>query len=239
LNNKFAVLSSLLAILLISGLSLASDANNNTGTATNASETAKAVSEVSKMKGIWSISGVEQEQITVALEDDGSYLFGQGKFEPEGGSAWNAEVIGTISGDNVTIVVSALKGKSQVSTWMNGALSSDTFSGKFVSVCGGKISNRGDFSATLVNPEISEYTPAKISEPAPTVTQSKSEENTQTAKTSTTITKSDTTTSDQTTTQPVTSLGRRKPVNVLEYKDKIGPGGDLSGVPPGMGGGSM
>jgi hypothetical protein len=141
--------------------------------------------------------------------------------------------IGSVSGDNVNLVVTALNGNDQVSTWMNGTYDNDAFSGKFFEVSKGNISLRGDFSATLVNPEISEYVPASVT--APAVTQ---------PKTTTQGTPNESVTSAQTpvaavnntaTQKPATVGGRQKPVNVEEYADKIGPGGDLSGVPPGMG----
>ena len=198
----------------------------------NASETAKAASEIARMKGIWSIIGMETEQVTMAIQQDGGNLFGQAKFEPDGGAAWNAVSIGTVSGDNVDLVITALKGSDQVSTWMNGTYANDAFSGKFFEVSKGNISLRGDFSATLVNPEISDYTEATVT--APAVTQPKTTQETPNA--SVTSTPTSVAASNNTATQqPVTVGGRRKPVDVHEYKDKIGMGGDLSGVPPGMG----
>jgi hypothetical protein len=267
LSKKCAVLSLLFVFILMAGLSMAQNPDNNTSkivenktapvsaekptanpgnsssnvanaSATavpknNASETAKAASEIAKMKGIWSINGIEQEQITTAIQQDGGDLFGQAKYEPDGGVVWNAVAIGSVSGNNVNLVVTALKGNDQVSTWMNGTYDNDAFSGKFFEVSNGAISLRGDFSATLVNPEISEYVPATVT--APAVTQSK---------TTTQGTPNASVTSTQTpvaavnntpTQQPTTGGGRKKPVDVHEWADKIGPGGDLSGVPPGMG----
>jgi hypothetical protein len=199
----------------------------------NASETAKAASEIAKMKGIWSITGIQQEQITMALQQDGENLFGQAKYEPEGATAWNAVAIGSVSGDNVALVVTALKGNEQVSTWMNGTYADDAFSGKFFEVSKGAISNRGDFSATLVNPETSDYTPATVVASAPA--QPNTQGTTQTAVTNASTPAPAAAVNQTPTQKPVTVGGRQKPVNVEEYKDKIGMGGDLSGVPPGMG----
>ena len=53
----------------------------------NTSETAKAASEIAKMKGIWSLTEIKQKKIMVALQQDGEDLFGQAKDEPEGGAA--------------------------------------------------------------------------------------------------------------------------------------------------------
>jgi hypothetical protein len=201
---------------------------------TNASETAKAASEIAKMKGIWSIVGIKQEQITMALQEDGRDLFGQAKYEPQEGAAWNAVVIGSVSGDTVTLVVTSLEGNEQVSTLLNGTFTNDAFSGKFFEVSKGIISSRGEFSATLVNPEITDYAPATVT--APAMNQPKTQGIAQTAVSNTSTTPASAATVNQTATQqPVTVGGRQKPVNVEEYKDKIGMGGDLSGVPPGMG----
>ena len=198
----------------------------------NASETAKAASEIAKMKGIWSITGVEQEQITMAIQQDVGDLFGQAKYEPDAGVAWNAIAIGSVYGDNVDLVVTALKGNDQVSTWMNGTYANDAFSGKFFEVSKGNISLRGDFSATLVNPETSEYIPATVTTQA--INQPKTAQETPNASvtgTTTPVAAVNTTATQK----PATVGGRQKPVDVHEYKDKIGMGGDLSGVPPGMG----
>jgi len=88
----------------------------------NTSETAKAASEIAKMKGIWSLTGIKQDQITIALQQDVEDLFGQAKYEPNGGVAWNAVAIGSVSVDNVALVITALEGKEQVSAWLNGTL---------------------------------------------------------------------------------------------------------------------
>ena len=199
---------------------------------TNASETAKAASEIAKMKGIWSITGIKPEQITMALQEDGRDLFGQAKYEPREGAAWNAVVIGSVSGDTVALVVTSLEGKEQVSAWLNGTFADDAFSGKFFEVSKGNISLRGDFSATLVNPEISDYTEATVT--APAVTKSTAAQvtpNASATSTSNPVAAVNTTATQQ----PVTVGGKQKVHNVEQDWDKLGPGGDLSGVPPGMG----
>ena len=199
----------------------------------NASETAKAASEIANVKGIWSITGIEQEQITMAIQQDGGDLFGQAKYEPDGGVAWNAVAIGSVSGDNMNLVVTALKGNNQVSTWMNGTYDNDAFSGKFFEVSNGTISTRGDFSATLVNPDISEYVPATVT--APTVTQPKTTTQ-ETPNASVTSNSAPVAAVNTAATQQPVTVGGRQPVhNVEQDWDKLGPGGDLSGVPPGMG----
>lgn len=198
----------------------------------NASETAKASTEIAKMNGIWSVTGIKAEQITMALQQDGGDLFGQAKYEPQEGEAWNAVATGSINGDSVALVITYPEGKEQVSERLNGTFADDAFSGKFFEVSKGIISLRGDFSATLVNPEITDYTPATVT--APTVTQSTTASGT--AGVSETGTTTQVAAENTTPTQkPATVGGRKKPVDIHEWVDKIGPGGDLSGVPPGMG----
>ncbi|MGD0954490.1 MAG: hypothetical protein ABR985_19220 [Methanotrichaceae archaeon] len=189
----------------------------------NTSETAKAASEIAKMKGIWSLTEIKQKQIMVALQQDGEDLFGQAKDEPEGGVARNAVVIGSVSGDNVALVITALEGKEQVSAWLNGTYADDTLNGKFFEVSNGKISNRGDFTATLVNPEISEYTPATVTEPVSS--DPKNQGTTQTLVTSTPTKQTTVVAGNQasTTLQPVAVGGRKKPVDVHQYADKTAP----------------
>jgi hypothetical protein len=198
--------------------------------ATNASETAKAASEVVDVKGIWSISGIEKENIIMALKQDGQDLYGAAKYELEGAEPWNAIVIGSVSYDDVSLVITALHGDEQVSRLLSGNIN-ESLSGKFFEVSKGNISIRGEFSATLVNPEITEYAPAKVA--APTLAQPAIEQASQPAISNAAISAA---TNQTSTSQSVKVGGRRKPVDVHEYANKIGPGGDLSGVPPGMSG---
>lgn len=186
------------------------------------SETAKAASEISKMKGIWSLTGIKQDQITLALQQDGEDLFGQAKYEPKEGVAWNAVAIGSVSVDNVALVITVLDGKEQVSAWLNRNYADDTLNGKFFEVSNGKISNRGGFTATLVDPEISGYTPATVTEPA--LSDPKSQGTSQIAVTSTPTTQTSVVAGNQaTTSQPVAVGRRKKPVDVHQYADKTVP----------------
>ncbi len=83
-----------------------------------------------------------------------------------------------------------------------------------------------------INPDISSYTPA-------TVTKAASQTMAAPAQTQTTNTTTSAVTTGQTTQQPVQLGSKTKYVDVHEYAEKIGPGGDLSGVPPGMGGSGL
>jgi hypothetical protein len=198
--------------------SLASDAAG----AANASET----SSVPNLNYIWSVTGIEPGQVTMVLNQEGTDLFGQAKYEPDSGDDWNGEVVGSIAGDKVDLTLTAQKGKELVTTKMSGIFANEGISGNFSQVSGGKMAGKGAFSAMWINPDTSSYAPATIEQP-------KSE----TAKAGATdVSTSEAATTNETPEQPAT---KSRFVDVHEYADKIGPGGDLSGVPPGMGGGGL
>jgi hypothetical protein len=119
----------------------------------------------SLMHGIWSITGIEQEQITMALEQNGNDLFGTAKYEPDNSNPWNSAVAGSFSGGQVHLVITPQNTSGATSITLDGIYSNDVISGKFIQSSNEGISNRGDFSATLVNPETIEYTPAIIIQP--------------------------------------------------------------------------
>jgi len=225
-----------LTAFLIIGLSLGQNEANNNSTQNiaalgntslenasslqnaNDAKAAENATPVIDLNYIWSVGGIEAGQITMVLNQDGDNLFGQAKYEPESGQPWNGDVTGSVSGDKVALVITAAKDKKLVSNKLDGVFdnASQTIQGKFVQMSEGKIVGNGEFNAMWISPDVSGYTPAKIEEPKPAA-----------------AAPSDTA-SNQTETE--TSKPKSRFVDVREYKDKIGPGGDLSGVPPGMGG---
>jgi hypothetical protein len=224
-----------LTAFLIIGLSLGQNAANNSSTQNiaapgntsqdNASSLQNANAAAAEnatpaidLSYIWSVGGIETGQITMVLNQDGDNLFGQAKYEPESGQPWNGDVTGSVSGDKVALVITAAKDKKLVSSKLDGVFdnASQTIQGKFVQMSEGKITGNGEFNAMWISPDVSGYTPAKIEEPKPAAAEPSD------------------LTSNQTETQ--SSKPQSRFVDVHEYKDKIGPGGDLSGVPPGMGG---
>ncbi len=194
------------------------DAANESTNVTN--ETA---SSALNLNYIWSVSGIEAGPISMAIDQEGSDLFIRAKYEPEGGKAWNAEGTGSVEGDQVELSMTAQKEDKMVATKMTGTYANDTISGNFTQTSGGQKIGGGPFTAMWISPSTSSYTPAVVEEEktvAPAAADSAS----------------DSAASEQTTeTQPAKS----RFVDVREYKDKIGPGGDLSGVPPGMGGSGL
>jgi len=196
---------------------------NDTAGAANASET----SSVPNLNYIWSVTGIEPGPVSMVLNQEGADLFGQAKYEPDSGDDWNGEVVGSIAGDKVDLTLTAQKGKELVTTRMSGIFANEGISGNFSQVSGGKMVGKGAFSAMWINPDTSSYAPATIEQQKP--------ETTATAG-STDVAASEATTANETTVQPAK---KSRFVDVHEYADKIGPGGDLSGVPPGMGGGGL
>ena len=183
----------------------------------------------------------------MALDQNGTDLSGQAKYEPDSGQVWNGVVDGSISGNNVNLVIAAMKGNSLESIKLDGVYADDALNGKFTTRDGtGKTTSSGDFNAIWTNPDISGYTPAQMTTAAPapqpqataSVTAPSQISNTTSSATSTTDQSSSGYTPEglQTGTPSVKVGGGTHYVDVHEYADKIGPGGDLSGVPPGMGG---
>jgi septal ring-binding cell division protein DamX len=232
LLNKRSIILILLLVSLFTGLSLGQNDNNTSITktgSTNESLQSNDTADVNASQAaagpnlnyIWSFTGIEIDPITMVLNQEGSELYGQAKYEPEGGKAWNADVLGSISGNEVKLTLTAQKDRELVTTKMTGIYADDTIVGNFTQISGGKKIGSGSFSALWVSPEVSSYSPAIIEEP---------KVETPAAVEDTTATN---TTAEQTA-EPAKPASRF--IDVRQYKDKIGPGGDLSGIPPGMSG---
>ncbi len=118
---------------------------------------------------IWSFSGIEAGPITMVLEQNGSDLLGRAKYEPEGGKAWNADVMGSVAGDKVDLTMSAVKDNVMTITRLAGTFANESVSGNFTQVSEGKILSNGTFNAMWINPDTSSYTPATVEVPAAVV----------------------------------------------------------------------
>jgi hypothetical protein len=210
LIRRYLGLSIVLAFMFI-GFSMAQTEENATAnlTAENATVTEP---EALNLEYIWSLT-MGDEQITMVLHQDAGDLFGQAKFEGE--KPWNGLVAGSISGDQVWLVMTAMKGDSLEATKLTGTYAAETISGTYTKYDSSGKTGSGEFSAIWINPDTSAYTPAVISETTPAapanVTAPAETEETKTAAT-----------------------GASRFVDVRKYKDQIGPAGV---IPPGMGGG--
>jgi len=230
----------LFVLLLTAGLSFAQDAaQNNTNVVENAATITEVVANaadnetvtpalatnesniasVSNLQYVWSVSGIEPGQVTMVLNQEGENLYGQAKFEPDSGEAWNAVVAGSIAGDKLDLVIAALVGKELVSTKMSGIFANESLAGNYFKVSEGKISGRGNFDATWINPDTTSYTPAKITQPQQEIPAQMAQNATTTS-----------------TTQPVQLGQKSRFVDVRTFKDKIGPAGVIA---PGMGGAGL
>jgi hypothetical protein len=117
---------------------------------------------VADLKYIWSVTGIEKDRITMALNKDGTDVFGRAKYEPENSEHWNGEVAGWVSGDQVYLTLTVLKGNKQISSILDGILEDHAFSGRFFQTSEGKILTRGEFNAKRLNPDLSSYIPSKM-----------------------------------------------------------------------------
>jgi hypothetical protein len=113
---------------------------------------------------IWSISGIETGQVIMVLNQNNSDLYGQAKYEPDDGQAWNGVVVGSVEKDRVLLVLTAQKGADQYTYRLTGDYDpiSETISGELLQVSNGKIISRSQFQAMWINPDISSYTPAQL-----------------------------------------------------------------------------
>ncbi|MDD4650928.1 MAG: hypothetical protein PHQ34_01740 [Methanothrix sp.] len=151
----------LLSFLASAFLALASAASaqdvlsgGNDTIAQNGSSNASAVAQ-----GLWKAT-IGEDEITIAVNQSGHSLFGLAKFE--GNDPWNAAVAGSVSGGEVSLSLAALKSDAMASVCINAALQGETMKGSFVeSDSNGKASN-GQFTAEMINPSTSGYSPAVV-----------------------------------------------------------------------------
>jgi len=216
MDKKCIILPLMLMFLLAAPSWAQEDAANESTNVTN--ETA---SSVLNLNYIWSVSGIEAGPISMAVDQEGADLFIRAKYETDGEKAWNAEGTGSVEGDQVELSMTAQKEDKMVTTKITGTYANDTISGNFTQTSGGQKIGGGQFTAMWISPGTSSYTPAVIEEEV--------KEPVASAAVNTTSTDAAVQAQDP----------KSRFVDVRTYKDKIGPGGDLSGVPPGMGGSGL
>ncbi len=221
---RFLSIGVLFALIIGAGMceDQAVEAGNATMSMDNVTLDANATSNVTaeaaplSLQYIWSLSLSSGEQITMALNQSGSELFGSAKYE--GAEPWNGVVVGTVNGSSVDLVMTALKGRTLVPIVLKGSYSEDTITGTYsVYSPTGPVDN-GKFTAMWINPDTSVYTPAVIAEAAPPAPA---------AQTNVTET-------EQTTATKPTQLSTRKFFDVTEKKEEIF-SSPASIIPPGIG----
>jgi len=165
----------LIAITLISGLSLAEDANvsNNesviapaevlepTVNATDAESSATdvAAQATHSLEGSWILT-MEDARVSMVLYQSGEILFGAANSDSP--KPWNAVVSGSISGDVANLRIISLQDGFLVSTLIAGTAQDGSMTGSFVqSDSQGRI-NQGTVTGSLISPDTSGYEPANV-----------------------------------------------------------------------------
>jgi hypothetical protein len=173
---------------------------------------------------IWSVKGIETDPVIMVLNQEGNDLYGQAKYEPESGPAWNGIVVGSVGENGIDLVMTFSKNAVQFSSRLRGTYdaASGLMKGNILQVSNGKVSLRSDFEAMPINPDISSYTPAQ--EAAPSLASVSS------PKINTTMQKAEEK-------LPPESSPKSKYHDVREDADRILTGvGDISQIPIGMSG---
>lgn len=164
----------LLAFMLVAGSSLGQNSTNQSGQNNSLDSknpasmgsaapglslsTPASEEKTAEVQGIWSFNLKGTEQVTVALHQNGKALFGSGKSDPTG---WNAAVLGSVSRTQIALAMTALTNNSLNSIGLTGTFQNDTISGTFVQSDDLGKTATGMFEATLVNKDLSGYSPAK------------------------------------------------------------------------------
>lgn len=113
---------------------------------------------------IWSVSGVEPGQVTVALNQENETIYGQAKYEPDGTGAWNAVVIGWVRGYNVELVLTYIEGTVETTSRLNGTYDpvNQSITGDLMKIRNSEVTDQGAFEAVWINPDTTSYTPAIV-----------------------------------------------------------------------------
>jgi hypothetical protein len=226
-------------VSLQESLSLGDESSRSSGITEEESAAASASSNASFNEGgpdsvsdlsyIWSVMGIETGPVIMVLEQEGENLYGQAKYEPDSGQSWNGVVVGSVKGNSVDLVLTSLRGTEQTANLLKGNIDpeSQSITGDLMKVSNGQISQRGEFQALWINPDVSSYTPAIVTEPKAAIaasgldiqnaTQQAAREN-----------------------LPPTSLPKSYFHDVRQDADRILTGvGDISQIPIGMGGSGL
>ena len=98
--------------------------------------------------------------IVAALNQSGESIFGQAKFE--GDNPWNGAVAGSLSGNAISVSLAAVETKMLASTYISGTVEGDSMKGSFIRSDSSGKATKGEFTAILIGPDTSGYTPAVI-----------------------------------------------------------------------------
>ena len=133
-------------------------AGMDTAGAGNSTPTSESSSNPS-VQGVWKIS-LGEKDIIAAFNQSGESLFGQAKFE--GDNPWNGAVAGSLSGNAISVSLAAVENETLASTYISGTVQGDSMEGSFIRSDSSGKATRGEFTAILISPDTSSYTPAVI-----------------------------------------------------------------------------
>jgi hypothetical protein len=139
------------------------DAANAMNTMENATTEEDKPTASPSMQGIWKASLGEKE-IIMAVNQSTETLFGLAKFEGE--NPWNGALAGSFSPNAVSFSLATMEGEALASIYIGATLEEDTMTGFFIRSDSSGKASRGDFTATMISPDTSIYSPALVT-PAP------------------------------------------------------------------------
>ena len=203
-------------------------ANESDTSSTSSNESLQA--SVPNLSYIWSVTGIEPGQVIMALKQGGKNLYGQAKYELDSGQTWNGEVVGSVEGNRVDLVLTSQNGTDETATRLLGNFidASQSIKGDLIKVSNGQITERSMFEAVWINPDISSYTPAVVPIPGASSTVSSQE-----ARNSTPQIAAENS-------LPTTAPSKSYFHDIHEDADRIMTGvGDISQIPIGMGGSGL
>ena len=96
----------------------------------------------------------------MAVNQSAQSLFGLAKFE--GDNPWNGAVAGSLSANAVSFSLAALEGEALASIYISATLEGDSMKGFFIRSDSNGKASRGDFTAIMISPDTSSYTPAVV-----------------------------------------------------------------------------
>jgi len=131
----------------------------STGESASSTSTSSASTSSASVQGMWRIT-LGDRDIVAALNQSGESVFGQAKFE--GDDPWNGAVAGSLSGNAISLSLAAVETEILASTYMSGTVEADSMKGSFVRSDSTGKATKGEFTATMIGPDTSVYTPAVI-----------------------------------------------------------------------------
>lgn len=182
MDKRYIILSVIFALLLVTGLSMAEDAVDGVESSISeaavdaAADATDSVDEAAEdtadqpteetaqtvnLKGIWRVN-LGESSVTMAIYQSEDALFGAAK--SEGSTPWNALVMGSISGDKVSLTMTSIQDTAIVSTKLEGTVSNNMVNGGFVQASSLGEIDENTFNGFQINPDPSAYTPAEVAE---------------------------------------------------------------------------